>query len=459
MKTIRFKYLMILLVCCTTAAFAQIKKLEKTYKTNADVSLNIDARHTNVVVEHWDRNEVQIEAFLEADQVDKEKTKQLLESWKLETTGNAGRVTITSGGGGGMTMPNMDMAALNEPLAKLPEIVDPVMEMVGPLLESISKNPLPPEFFEKMGDLNFDHEAYRKEGDAYMKRWEKKVEKNFGKDFERTMEEWAANFEKDTVLWKKDMEMKMERWGEEFGKSMEVWGEQFGKEMEQWASQFEKEMEAQESKMEQHFVISESAKAKRTIHVKMPKNGQMELNIRHGEVKLGGRSTNLKAELSHSRLSANTISGNQTSVKASYTPVKVNRWDYGVLQTTYVKNCDIETARSVKISSNSSDVRIGEILETGIISGTFGKLRINKLAPGFSTLDITLENSDLTLDLPDAALDFSYNGSQSKIQHPTSIKGNPVKSYDSEIINGYHKSKNGNGTVSIKAKFSDVVLK
>ena len=294
-----------------------------------------------------------------------------------------------------------------------------------------------------------------------MERWEKNVEKKFGKDFEKSMEEWAANIEKDTVLWKKDMEMNMEKWGKEFGAGMEAWGEQFGKEMEKWAEQFEKEVEAQYGEGgTKTFMFSDNGKkAKKTIRVKIPKDATLEMKVRHGEVKLGGKNSNIKGDFSHSRFSANRISGRQTHIKAAYTPVFVKVWEFGELETAYVKNCDIESVKSMKITSNSSDVNIGEILETGIISGTFGKLAIKKLAPGFNTLDIALENSELVLNLPDAPLNFSYNGSQSEIEYPSSIKGAPMENYDNYIINGYQQSRNGKGTVSIKAKYSDVVVK
>lgn len=462
MKTFRCNIFLMLLVFGSLSVSAQTKKLDKSYKTSANVTLDVDASHTNIIIEKWDKNEVQIEAFMEGGENGKDANKQLLESWKLQTSGNSGRVSIVSGGGGGMPVPPMDMSSFNGAMANLPEIIDPVMEMVGPLLESMSRNPLPPEVFEGMGDLQFDYSAYQKEGDKYMEKWEKKIEKKFGKDFEVSMEQWASNIEKDTVLWKKDIEIKMEKWGENFGASMEAWGEKFGKEMEKWAEQVEKEVEARygDSGQNKIFVLPEnSKKAKRTIRLKVPNDAKLELKVRHGEVNLAGRNSNVKADFSHSQFSANTISGKQTHIRAAYTPVNVKMWEYGELETTYVQNCDIASARSLKITSNSSDVKIGQILETGIISGTFGQLKISKLADGFNTLDITLENSDLELKLPNEAFNFNYNGSQSEIEYPVSIKGTPIKNYDTQIINGYHKSKSGNGTISIKAKYSDVVVK
>lgn len=454
MKTFRFN-LMLVLLCCSAAGMAQ-KKLQETHKTNSDVSVVIDARHTNLIIEHWDRNEVEIEAYLEENGSQEGSGQERLDNWKLETSGNPGEVRITSGGGTN-TKFNMNMTAMNASMAKLPEMMEPLMNMVGPLLEGMANNPLPPEMFENMGDLNFDYEAYQEDGDAYMKEWEKQIEEKFGKDFEVKIKEWGQNFESEMNQEMKDsLEKSMEKWGEEFGASMEEWGEEFGKSMESWGEQFGEEMALQLGGQETTGSIS---KAKRAIRVKMPRQGNMQLKQRHGKTQLKGEANNLQAELSHSNLSAQTISGEKTSIQASYTPMRIERWNYGVLNTSYVTSCEIETVKSLKLTSNSSELEIGEILETAIITGTFGKLDIGGLGSSFRTVDLTLENSDLNLDLPNSALVFNYNGSQSNLDYPSTIQGTPQKSYDSEIINGFQKSRNASGTVNIKAKYSNVNIR
>lgn len=62
------------------------------------MKLNIDARHTNLIVETWDKNEVHIEAFLDAPKLNSTESEKLLNNWKLETSGNTGEITISSGG-------------------------------------------------------------------------------------------------------------------------------------------------------------------------------------------------------------------------------------------------------------------------------------------------------------------------------------------------------------------------
>jgi hypothetical protein len=465
MKTIRLKYLIIAMLCATTAV-AQTSKLDKTYKTNRDVTVSIDARHTLVNVEYWDRNEVQVSAYLEGSD---ENQNRALQGWKLDVNASASEVKINSSaapGGPG----DFNMAALQAPLAKLPEMIGPLTEMLGPMLEGLSGNPLPPEFYANMSEINFDYEQYQKDGEKYMKKFEAKIEKNFGKDFEKAMEEWAANFEKDSAIrkkqemkleaWSKDFEKKMEAWGESFGKDMEKWGEEFGKEMETWAADVEKEAKAREAKTGKKVIIlKDHSSAKKVLKVKMPRNGQLKLNVRHGEVKLTGTTNNLRGEISHSRFNASEIGGKNTNVKISYTPVTIKTWKYGVLTAAYVQDLKIDKAESLKLDSNSSNVHLRELGEIGILSGSFGELRIDRMSPRFKSLDVSLENSDLVLDLPESAFNFSYNGTNSKVKYPQGLKLTSSNSYDNQKLKGYNLNQNSAATINIHAKFSDVLLK
>ena len=465
MKTIRYN-LFAILAFISAFAFAQTKTLDKTYKVNSDAEIRINSSHTNIVVDYWDKNEVRVEALLDTEGMDEEARKKLTEGWKPEITASAGNLEINSG----PVVVNWEksMQALEEPLAQLPEMLGPLMENLGPLLESITDNPLPPEFAESMGNMKFDHEAYRKDGDKYLEKFEKEMEGNFGEDFEKAMEEWAEQFENNPNIKKLEMDMEawgenfgkdMEVWGEEFGKKMEAWGESFGQDMEKWAQQFEADMETGNGDPGKIKVLkSKDGGAKKTLKLNVPRNAKLNLDVRHGDVKLSGTTKNLRADLSHSRFAANLIGGKQTEITVAYTPVKVKTWDYGVLNANYVKDFKIDKARSIKLNSKSSDIFFNEIGETGILSGSFGKLKIGKLLPGFKNLDVSLENSDMEMSLPDAAYSFSYNGTKSKIKTPAVLKLKSSSSYDNESLNGYNKTRDANASVTIKASFSDVLL-
>jgi len=464
MKTTRYNLIVALLFCLPLTLGAQTKKLDKTYKTSGDVEVKIDASHTNIVVDYWDRNEVQIEATLETDKENKEKIKELLASWKLDTSGSNSEVTISSGGGMQWNG-DIDLSGLEKPLASLPQMLEPLMNnLVTPLMESMGESmgaPLPPEFSEKMGKIKFDYEAYQKDGDKYLAKFEKEMEANFGDDFEKDMEKWASQFEKNAEKWEKNFEMKMNINEKEFEKSMEKWAESFGKDMEAWGESFGAQMEARFGDAENgksKVIVLNNSKAKKTIKVKMPKNGKLNLDVRHGDINLSGTTNNLRADLSHSKLNADRISGKNTNVEAAYTPVNINYWSYGVMDAKYVKNFKIDKVKSIKLSSNSSDVNIDELEDTGILSGNFGELNIGKLGANFKNLDINLENSDLELGLPSSAFNFMYSGTQSDIKHPSALKVNTSESYDNKKLSGYHKAKDAGGNISIKANFSEVLL-
>ncbi len=463
MRTIRLNYIILFLLFITAGSFAQTKKLSKTFKTTPKVVVELDSRHTNIIIENWDRNEVQIDAFLEGETGDKEKTKKLVDSWKLETSNTSDKIIIKSGGSANwkMDMP-IDMAALEGSLAELPALLEPIMgDLVGPILNNIAENPLPPGFAEEMKGMKFDYEAYKKDGDKYLEKWEADFEKKFGKEYEQKMEKWAKKMEKDSEKWEKEFEVKMEAWSKNYEKEMEAWGEEFGKKMEVWGEKFGKQFEAQfDENYHGDFIMEDgkTVKSRKTIKLKIPAEARLELKVRHGELKLGSRVKNMKADLSHSRFSANQISGKQTNIKASYTPVNVGVWDYGVLTTEFVKSCKINKATSIKLESNSSDVVINELGKTGVLTGSFGKLDINKLGTDFETLNISLENSDLKLKMPATAFNFSYNGVQSTIKHPSDLKLKSTKSYDNELLNGYNRSRDGNSNITIKANYSDVLI-
>jgi hypothetical protein len=443
---------------------AQTKKLDKTYKTSSDVEVKIDASHTNIMVDYWDKNEVQIEAILEIDEVEKEKKDELLAGWKLNTTGNASEVTISSGGGMQWNG-DIDLSGLEKPLASLPQMLEPLMNnLVTPLMQSMGESmgaPLPPEFSEKMGKIKFDYEAYKKDGDKYLAKFEKEIEANFGDDFEKDMEKWASQFEKNAEKWEQNFEMKMSINEEELEESMEKWAESFGKDMEAWGESFGAQMEARFGDAENgktKVIGLNNSKAKKTIKLKIPKNAKLKLDVRHGEVILTGTTNNLRADLSHSKLTADRINGKNTNVEAAYTSVNINYWSYGIMDAKYVKNFKINKVKSIKLSSNSSNVNIDELEDTGILSGNFGELKIASVGPNFKNLDISLENSDLRLGLPTSAFNFMYSGTQSDIKHPNALKLTTSESYDNKKLTGYYKAKDSGGNISIKANFSEVLL-
>lgn len=279
----------------TSSAFAQEKeeKLKERFSTNEDVEILVDTRYADVIFETWNKDEVSIEAYVEGNQAS-----EAAQQWKLDVQGNSKLIKIIGREGYRdariVDLRNLNDLNLNLDLTEIIgsslSVVEPVMNgLIGPLLEGISGSELPREFYEQTSKMRFDHEAYRKEGEAYIKRWEREMDKNFGPEFERKMERWgkevsqksedwseqlieksgipkwpfkgSRNMSFDTKEYEKDKKSyvaklnkkydtqvsvrevdrwleDLDTWGEDFGKSMEAWGENFGKSMEAWGENF-----------------------------------------------------------------------------------------------------------------------------------------------------------------------------------------------------------------------------
>ncbi|WP_299763183.1 hypothetical protein [uncultured Dokdonia sp.] len=285
-------------------AQAKKEKLKERFNTNKDVEIEVDTRYADVIFETWNKNEVSVEAYVEGEDADR-----VIRDWDLSVSGNSDRVRISSSSGyrGDDTvirLEDLDDLDLNIDLKELVggtlSIVEPVLEgVVGPVLEGLTGTPLPVEFYEELGKTRFDHDAYRKEGRAYLKRYEKEMEDSFGPEFDKAMEKWekendfsgdgflggALRSLKDIPRWpfsddgnmnfndneyrkdkqdyvdklnrKYDTNVRvrevdawledMEKWGDNFEVDMEEWGENFGESLEKvfenWGEEFGKDME------------------------------------------------------------------------------------------------------------------------------------------------------------------------------------------------------------------------
>src|SRR5690606_11570888 len=200
-------------------------------------------------------------------------------------------------------------------------------------------------------------------------------------------------------------------------------------------------------------------KVKKTIKIKMPKKAKIKMNVRHGEVTLAENYENINATLSHTRLIALVIDGEDSVIEASYSPVKVENWNYGELKVNYVKEVDLKNVKSMKLISRSSDVVIGTISEDAIINNSFGSLDINNVQEDFKRLEIILDNSDATLILPKSvAYDFHCSATDSKVEYPQRLDLDVVKKYSNQQAKGYNISDDNVKSVSIASTLSNVKI-
>lgn len=492
MKTLILKTLLAILAAIGlgyhVSAQERLEKTMETFNVEDGVSIDIDGAFTTFVIETWNKDQVQVEAFIETDEeLTEEEKQQLLESWDLNVMGNSEQIRISSQGGG--SFPNAFAFNAMPNVQSYSHIGPQINTMLSPMLERLSNiqvvvpsvPPLPPNFFENMGAFKFDYEAYKKDGEEYLKKYEKQIKERFGEDFEKDMEEWGEAFAKQMEERRKEMEKRRE--GMEKGRGeMENRREEMRTRRQEMVERMQEMAERMKERAANNPNASYSKKTsigpngektvswsfsnssswssekggEKTVIVKIPETAQLDLDIRHGKVELDGKTSNLEADLSHTPFTAEEINGGETEISLSYAPVTIGDWENGSLSLSYIGDCVIENVQNIRLTSNMSDLKIGNIEESGMLRGSFGELTIEKVGSGFETLNIDLQNSELNLQLPNTAFDFDYDGEHSNIDLPESLEVETQQNHGQTYISGYNRSENSSGRISIEADFSEV---
>ncbi|WP_418513585.1 hypothetical protein [Corallibacter sp.] len=252
-----------LLISVSTLAQSKLEKASQSVKANKDVTINLNTNYTNIIIDTWGKDVIEIEAYMESDELSKDALKPYFDNWHVAIEGSGDYVSINSDASNHSwaQVPGFFNDESAEALRTL-ELELANIPIVEGLIESINFSDMPkmpklpklPKLPKGMTDTNFDYEKYQKEGEAYLEKWSKEYESKYGDEYAKKMEAWAKEWESSDEM--KDFEKRMEAWGEKFGKEfgekfgkdMEAWGEEFGekfgKDMEAWGEQFGKQMEA-----------------------------------------------------------------------------------------------------------------------------------------------------------------------------------------------------------------------
>ncbi len=448
---LRIIFSLSLVFCAGLLAQERKDKLAERLTVNDDVNLNLNASHTKIVFETWNKSVVEVEAFLEGNDLSDQNSQRILDSWRVDFTGDNQNITINSVVGNTWTE-NVTAANIQMSKEELRMLGPLISDMLGPIMKNIANNPMPSALSNRQSNVSINRGVPVESDEKYIQQWESQIKEKFGDDTKYDTKEWVKKLKENGVDINAQMELRLE-----------AWGQQYGQQMQAWASQFAKDFENQPQG--QSFTVYRYASGKtnsnnvsKVIKVRMPKEAALKLNIRHGDVQLAERSKNVKASLSHTKLSANVIEGNQTFIKVSYSPVFVREWNNGKLVVNYVKNCRIQNAKNLLANADSSNIYIQQLDENGAISGSFGVVTIANLSESFSTLDLAVQNSDFKLKLPNTAFNLSYSGLHSLVSVPKTLEISARKNFGNVFINGYQNTRSTDKIITINAKYSELVL-
>jgi hypothetical protein len=462
----------------------QSKAFNEVFNVNAETVLDINTSNADIEFETWDKDQIAVEATIALEGASAEEAAAYFEKGGIEIVGNSKKVEITTGvenswsfnyATGGLHNLNIEMPDFHFEMPEIPEMPELAEMHLEEILIDLSDMPMPP-----VPAVEFDYEAYKKEGEKYLKKWQKKFDKGFGEEYQKKMEAWSAKMEvKHEAMEKRHEEMEQRR-EEMMGKKLEAQErrmeaqaeamEKRAEVMEQRAEEMAKKREKLFEEQENHendsniFYYSSDGenkkfKIKKTIKIKMPKGTKINMNVRHGEVKLAGNTKNINARLSYSTLLAATIDGDQTTIKTSYSPVSVQKWNYGLLQADYSENVDLDEVLNLRLSTTSSEVTINKLLGSVVINSKMGPIKINSVSKNFKKIDISLQNAEMTFDLPETAFGIEVNGTMSKLSTPASLKLDRTKHNNTTIHTGYNLNGKSDKSILINSKYSEVVLK
>lgn len=463
----------------STCAFAQkqTKTIKKSFKVNPEVTIEIDSKHTDVVFETWDKNSVEVEAIFEIEGISEDEAQKYFKKINFSADGGNDKVIIS-----------------NQSVFVFPEIAGDFdfqwdfpqefefdfpeldsLQLLGPLpfIATVPEiPPMPPAFLSNRLAAPFDYEAYKKDGDKYLEKWKKEWNKNFDENVRTELENWKKEMEKFKV----EMEKNKEQWKLQREK-MKV---QIEKSREQALQAREQSKQAREQAKEARnqmllsfkndstapnvFFLKSNGKTntirvKQTLKIKMPKGAKLDLKIQHGSVKLAANTKNIRANLSHAKLTGLTIDGALTDVVSAFSPIHIENWNSGKLNVKFSDQVNLNAVKHLNLSFDSSNIDIGSISGKAVLYSNFGNLQIGDLLPSFTLLEIHSDNTDVNLKLPKVSYSFQVSNRDAVKSFPKTWKITGSKGQKPTFAKGYNISENPAKKVVLNSNYGKFTVK
>ena len=491
-------------ICFLGTTFAQKfdKKFTENFKVSKDVEIAIDASNTEINVATWNKNEVQVEAFIEIEGLSKEEAQKYFKNWNFEALGNKSKVKITSQGNNSLGLRNdfiifndsdfefdfsdiksldLDSLHLNIDEINFPDInIDSILNVDAFDIEKSFKNGELSKFKWKEGKHNVvvtSKEEWNefKKTDAYKVyiklNKEAKVKMFYYRESEIEIKHDAANHKRSLVEAQAELKRELKKHQIERRKNIidskreleraKLVFKNFDKEKIKRelviAKKHIMEMKMNHNSNSSDFTINgKKIKIKKRLEIKVPKNATFNLNTRHCKVKLP--NTKAFGKVSYGGFDASNLNGGRLTI--DYSKVSINDLNGCTLFLNNVTDANIASVTNTTLSNNSSGLNINIINENVNLSDKFGELTIHNFNPNFNNFVLNLSNSDASILLGDVKTSFIYNINTSKLDNKTSfgainkvIKTNEI-STTSNISNENTKNK-----FELNAEYSTIIIK
>ncbi len=428
MKTIQVIKFSLCFLIGFTAIAQKTKHFKESFKVtdNAEVFLNIN--NAEITVETWNKNRVDVKAEVTVNSESDEINQKILENFNFEALGNSKKVEIKSGNIG---------SKFGRRLARLnPDKIEILTEDIkGP--PSPPKPPLPPlpPSLEEI-NLDFDMDQFNSEGKAYLKKFQDSIKAFFNNsDYKKEMKAWQEGFAKG--------------WNESgMEDSIRVITYKIKEDL--------KKEELKRQVRRRAIRLRKSHKIKTKILIKIPKNTQLNVNLKRSQLKVANIN-NINASLNYSSLQSSILTGHNNVITAKHSKVNIDEVESLNLSLLYSKKNRLGEVKRLILNSKTSNVSIDKILNEAIIEGSFGNLMVKSISDDFSLIDISLKNSEANLKLPEVDYNFYVNSKSSQFNLKTELDFKTSKVFDAVIYQNPERLSTTKA-LNIKANYSTLNL-
>lgn len=450
------------------------------FNVNPEAEVILNTAHADIEFATWDKNEVLVEAVVTLEGATPEEAKTYFERPGVEILGNSSRVEVSTRPENNWGMGNGHFPDFEFEIPAIPEVGQILKKLRIPETHDFPElnnlSPVPP--MPPMAIEEFDYKAFEQEGEAYFKRWKKQFDKKFKHEYQSRLEEWSRRTQERAETFK-NRQREMEQPLLERTARREAYLEQAEKAQVEAQTRRREELD----RLREDLVRSQEAfnmdrrmgtqapktfffrgregnrnfNIQKIIKITLPKEAKLQLNVRHGAVKLASSAHNLKANLSYASLLAAAIEGPQTQVAVKFAPVSVKRWNSGKLNTEFSEDVVLDQVRDLDLMANSSEVTIGNLLHSVSIENNLGQLRIKSVAPDFKRIQVQTRNGELDLKLPESPFNIQMQQENSTVHVPDNLIWS-TKSNTAGFNSGYFRKNNPNSVISLEAQFSTLSL-
>jgi hypothetical protein len=350
----------------TTTAQKVAEKFTENFKVNKDVSVNINATNTEINVSTWNKNEVQVEAFIEIEGLSKTAAEEYIKKWNFEALGNKSKVKIISKALNSTDFED-NFIFFNESNFRFPEIkaidFDSLMfpEKLGlDVLKNIDFEKTLSDFdidklMEETGDYDFKWKSSirniviksKKEWEAFKKTKEYKEfkeELKINKEtFKKKWEKSKKDFKKiDRKLIKKELEKAKLEFSKIDTKKIKAELAEATEELKKLKFIF-----FSDSKESDLKINGKKVKIKKRLEIKVPKATTFDLNTRHCKVDLP--NTLASGNVKYGTFTANNLLGGNLTI--AYAQVLINDLNTCKLFLNNVTNAKITSVKNTTLSN------------------------------------------------------------------------------------------------------------